>query len=294
MAWWDGSFSLERAGPMLSRWASSEFSTGWGTRDLSPGTSFYDPICYHQGTVWPLYTGWVSLAEYRAGRPLSGYAHLKQNSNLTWSQDLGAVTELLSGEFFHPLGRSTSHQLWSSAMVVVPLLRGLFGIEWDAAHNTLDLAPELPATWEHATVRELTLGQAKTDLTFTRKNRMLEVTASKGVHLHSRQPGSKLVGATLELPLPAVEIFLDSELPTPGATTGQTKVLDQQQSEHAATFRLAGLGGSTQAITVRLNDPRLQLRLNGQPLAGADPLRPYQVTFPRGANYTESVLAFTW
>ncbi len=294
MAWWDGSFSLERAGPMLSRWASSEFSTDWGTRDLSPSTPFYDPISYHQGTVWPLYTGWVSLAEYRAGRPLSGYAHLKQNSNLTWSQDLGAVTELLSGEFFHPLGRSTSHQLWSSAMVVVPLLRGLFGIEWDAAHDALDLAPELPATWEHAIVRDLTVGQTKTDLTFTRKDRMLEVTASNGVHLLSRQPGSKVVGATLELPLPAIEIFLDSELPTPGATTGQTKVLDQQQSEHAATFRLAGLAGSTQAITVRLNDPRLQLRLNGQALAGAERLRSYRVTFPKGANYTESVLAFTW
>lgn len=131
VAWWDGEFSLPQAGPMLSRWASEEFSTDWGTRDISPSTSFYDPISYHQGSVWPLFTGWVSLAEYRAGRPLSGYSHLMQNAGLTWAQDLGAVTELLSGQFFQPLGRSSSHQLWSSAMVITPLLRGLFGLSWD-------------------------------------------------------------------------------------------------------------------------------------------------------------------
>ena len=44
---------------MLDRWAAPEFSTDWGTRDLSPTVSFFDPISYHQGTVWPLYTGWV-------------------------------------------------------------------------------------------------------------------------------------------------------------------------------------------------------------------------------------------
>ncbi|HTD53741.1 MAG TPA: hypothetical protein VK670_00060, partial [Silvibacterium sp.] len=117
VAWWDGNYSLDHPQPMFSRWASSEFSTDWGTRIVSDRTSFYDPISYHQGTVWPLYTGWVSLAEYRAGRTLSGYAHLRQNADLIWSQDLGSATELLSGQFFQPLGRSTAHQLWSAAMI---------------------------------------------------------------------------------------------------------------------------------------------------------------------------------
>jgi len=55
-----------------------------------------------------------------------------QNADLTWVQDLGAVTELLSSEFFQWFGRSTSHQLWSSAMVVTPTVRGMFGLEWKA------------------------------------------------------------------------------------------------------------------------------------------------------------------
>ena len=71
-----------------------------------------------------------------------------QNANLTWAQDLGSVTELLSGEFFQPLGRSSSHQMWSSAMVITPLLRGLFGLDWHAANYTLRIAPHLPAGWD--------------------------------------------------------------------------------------------------------------------------------------------------
>ncbi len=117
VAWWDGTFRLSKADSMLDRWASAEFSSDWGTRDISNRTPFYDPISYHQGSIWPLFTGWVSLAEYRAGRPLSGYTHLMQNASLTWTQDLGAITELLSGDLFQALGRSSSHQMWSSAMV---------------------------------------------------------------------------------------------------------------------------------------------------------------------------------
>ncbi len=157
VASWDGSYKLQHAQPMFDRWAAPEFSTDWGTRDLSPTVSFFDPISYHQGTVWPLYTGWAAVSEYRNGRTLSGYAHLMQNADLTWAQDPGAVTELLSGQFFAPLGRSTSHQLWSSAMVISPVLRGLFGLEWDAAGNKLTVTPSLPADWDRATLRHVPL-----------------------------------------------------------------------------------------------------------------------------------------
>lgn len=75
--------ALAQPDGMLERWASAEFSTDWGTRDVSDQTPFYDPISYHQGSVWPLFTGWVPLAEYRACRPLAGYQHLMQNAALT-------------------------------------------------------------------------------------------------------------------------------------------------------------------------------------------------------------------
>ena len=133
IAWWNGGDGLAHADASFQRWASHDFATDWGLRDVAESDPLFDPISYHQGSVWPLFTGWAAVAQYRAGHPLSGYAHLMQNADLTTMQDLGAVTELLSGAFFQPFGRSTSHQLWSSAMVVIPALRGLFGIDVDAA-----------------------------------------------------------------------------------------------------------------------------------------------------------------
>ena len=217
VASWDGSYKLQHAQPMLDRWAAPEFSTDWGTRDLSPTVSFFDPISYHQGTVWPLYTGWVAVSEYRNGRSLSGYAHLMQNADLTWAQDPGAVTELLSGQFFAPLGRSTSHQLWSSAMVISPVLRGLFGLEWDAAGKKLTVTPSLPAEWDRAKLRHVPLAGGAIDLEMTRAGAMLLVRATgssaQSVVLDSRTPGAKWAGGVLRIPLPAVEAGLSHALP---------------------------------------------------------------------------------
>ena len=294
IAWWDGTLSLDKAGALLTRWASSEFSTDWGTRDLTPNSPFYDPISYHQGTVWPLYTGWTSLAEYRAGRPGAAYAHLKQTADLTWAQDLGAVTELLSGEFFHPLGRSTSHQLWSSAMVVIPTLRGLFGITWDAPHNTLLLSPNLPATWDKATVRRVPIGSGFTDLTFTRKPYELSISASNGVLLAAPGGVAKAASSILSVTLPPIEVFMESSLPTPGATTTQTKILNQQQEGRSLVLTLSGIAGSTQLLQVRSNDPHIKLKMDGNSMERGRAIQPVVVRFSSGSGYVTSVVHFTW
>jgi glycogen debranching enzyme len=300
VASWDGSYKLQHAQPMFDRWAAPEFSTDWGTRDLSPTVSFFDPISYHQGTVWPLYTGWVAVSEYRNGRSLSGYAHLMQNADLTWAQDPGAVTELLSGQFFAPLGRSTSHQLWSSAMVISPVLRGLFGLEWDAAGNKLTVTPSLPADWDRATLRHVPLAGGSVDVEITRTGAMLLVRASgssaQSVLLDSRTPGAKWAGGILRIPLPAVEAGLAQALPKPGATTQQMKVLDQQSVGNSLLLRLSAPANSHQTITLRINDPHAKLHIDGaeMPQATNSALRPLQIDFGPGEGYVEKTLKFTW
>src|SRR5260370_396248 len=143
---------------MLAAWGSHQVATDWGVRSVSGTSAVFDPISYHQGSVWPLFTGWASLAQYRGGRPLAGYAALMRNVDLTWAQDPGFVTEVISGEFYQPLGRSSSHQLWSSAMVLTPAIRGLFGIEADAVHRTLRVQPHLPAGWDFAELSNVRVG----------------------------------------------------------------------------------------------------------------------------------------
>ncbi|HWB82510.1 MAG TPA: hypothetical protein VG675_00075 [Bryobacteraceae bacterium] len=299
VAWWTGRLALNRAGPMFSRWASDEFSTDWGTRDISLRTSFYDPISYHQGSVWPLFTGWVSMAEYRAGRPLSGYAHLMQNAGLTWSQDLGAVTELLSGEFFQPLGRSSSHQIWSSAMVVSPAVRGLFGLDWDALHDTLRLRPSLPAAWDFARLRNVPLGNTKLELEMRREGGKLVVRARSSkaevvclVDQDSRRDEPCHAQAALihelVLPLPPAELGLQPALPLAGSQTGQLKVLDERLSPGRLEVVLEARGGSTWELPVRLNKPNVRVQ------GGTRSNGTVSVRFPTGEGYQRHSVIFVW
>ncbi len=299
VAWWDGNFALDHPSAMMQRWASSEFSTDWGTRDIGDQVSFYDPISYHQGTVWPLFTGWVSLAEYRAGREHSAYAHLMQNVNLTWSQDLGSVTELLSGQFFQVLGRSTAHQLWSSAMVISPVLRGLFGLEWNAASQTLIVNPHLPADWNSATVRRIPIGSTTVDLTFTRRGQELSIEASGGgvsaIHLVTDAAGAKQNGNGLEIPLPAVEAVFPQHLPEFGAETKQMKVLGEQRTGRSLTLTLSAPSSASEAFFLRENDGGMRVRATHAAMgAERDGLLPVTVTFPEGAGYATQTVTFTW
>jgi glycogen debranching enzyme len=296
VAWWDGTWRLAHADPMMQDWAGSHFSTDWGVRILSDRTSFYDPISYHQGSVWPLFTGWASVAEYRTGHSLSGYAHLMQNANLTWAQDLGDVTELLSGQFYQVLGRSTAHQLWSSAMVISPVLRGLFGIEWNAPENTLVVTPHLPAAWNGATIRRLPFGSKSIDLSFERHGGEMIVRASNGdVQLASRASGALLKNGELDIPLPAVEVGIDEHLPEFGAETHQLKVLAEARSTHSVSLRLSAPGGSEQALTVRENSVLPELSASDAKLGDEqDGLRPLCVQFPNGAGYIEKTVTLSW
>ena len=128
---------------------SAALAADWGQRLLSEKSELYDPLSYHYGSVWPLFTGWASVGAYQYGRPQVGYRALMANALLTWPWALGYVTELLSGEFHAPFGRSSHVQTWSEAMVVTPVLRGLFGLEARDRGRTLELAPQLPADWEN-------------------------------------------------------------------------------------------------------------------------------------------------
>jgi len=216
------------------------------------------------------FTGWVSLAEYRTGRPHSGYSHLMQNAGLTWAQDLGSVTELLSGRFFQPLGRSSSHQTWSSAMVISPLLRGLFGLEWDAKNRSLRLAPQLPAGWDRARLKNVPLGNTTIDLTYERRAGQWRVRATaKSPQVFCLAPQGtpeqpcRTAPATMKeflAPVKPVEISLPAALPEAGSETRQLKILDETYTAHDATFTLQARARSSYDLPVRLNRPHITVR----------------------------------
>ena len=257
LAWWDPfnqKSILARPEACLQQFAASSLNTDWGTRDVADTEKIYNGLSYHQGSVWPLFTGWAALAEYRANQPLAGFQLLKENANLTWAQDLGADTELLSGDFFVPFGRSTSHQLWSSAMVITPTLRGLFGITIDAQAKTITVNPHLPASWDHAAIHHLPLPGGEETLAFDRNGPVLEVSLSDNHHtgfrLHSDLPAAtsaELPNGSLgiRIPLPLLEISTPFTPPLPGARTENPRILSETWAPASATLVFEGQAGST-------------------------------------------------
>lgn len=301
IAWWDGHYALPNADAMFQRWASHEFSTDWGTRDVGEHETVYDPISYHQGSVWPLFTGWTSLAEYRTGRDLAGYTHLMENANLTTEQDLGAVTELLSGAFYTPFGRSTSHQMWSSAMVLVPAVQGMFGVSVDALNGIVTVNPHLPAQWPTASLHNLQVGNESVDVKFDRRGGTMQVTlvpkgSASSIRLVSPVAGSKTFnnGRELSLPLPAIEIGMSfgatDALPLPGAPTEAMKVLEEQRQPHQLTLTLEAQGGSTQKLFFRSNDPGLHVTTDGATLSESS----LMVKFPIASGYQKQTVTLHW
>jgi hypothetical protein len=119
------------------------------------------------------------MGAYRYGRPHVAYQALMANALLTYVNALGYVTELLSGDFNAPFGRSSHHQVWSEAMVITPAVRGLLGIEIGAGGKELRFAPQLPANWDHIEARGVAAGDARYDLKLVRAAGRLTITITQ-------------------------------------------------------------------------------------------------------------------
>jgi len=302
VAWWTGRLVLPDADSTLSRWASHQFFTDWGSRAVSDESPIYDPISYHQGTVWPLFTGWSALAAYRADRPLGGYAQLMSNLQLTYLQDPGSVTELLSGDLYAPLGRSSSHQLWSSAMVLSPAIRGLFGVEVDELHHRIRLHPKLPATWDHASLQNVPYGKAMLDISLTRQGPELEVlmkssTAqvlcidTQAAFNDSDCNEQAAVTHSSRIKLPPIEVGLPTDAPAPGNRTQGMKVVEESYGPRELRLKLESPEGTRKELPVRLNGiPISSVRVEGGKLNG-DRLA---VQFPAGAGFTSQQITIRW
>jgi glycogen debranching enzyme len=299
VAWWNGGPGLAHPEASLDAWASHDFATDWGLRDVAASEPIYDPTSYHQGSVWPLFTGWSALAEYRAGRPLAGYTNLMQNADLTTEQDLGAVTELLSGDFFQPFGRSTSHQLWSSAMVVIPALRGLFGIEVNALAHVVTVDPHIPAEWNSAAVRHLHVGDGVCDLEYTRVANGLRVrliqTAGERLNLKAASSSARTEGTSVTIPLPPVEVGVPHGLPLPGSRTAQLKVIREAADAHSLKLQLEAVGGTVVRLPLRRNSTKLNVTADGGQIEKASSvLDALVVRFADRTGYQSQTVTLRW
>jgi glycogen debranching enzyme len=176
---WFGLLREEQAQPMIGDLAAPEHQADWGMRIIASSASRYSGGGYHYGSVWPLFTGWASVGEYQYHRTFPAYANLRANALLALDGSLGHVTEVLSGDQYQPLSTSSPHQIWSAAMVISPLLRGLFGLSSDANAHLLTFAPHVPADWANFAVKNIHVGACVIDLRYHRTEETITLDADR-------------------------------------------------------------------------------------------------------------------
>ncbi|HYM76727.1 MAG TPA: amylo-alpha-1,6-glucosidase [Candidatus Dormibacteraeota bacterium] len=162
-------FSLpdaNHADETITKLAAEEHQTDWGMRIISRQSKVYDGSGYHYGAVWPLFTGWASVGEYRYHRAFPAYSNLRANALLGADGALGHFTEVLSGDYYQSFATSSPHQIWSAAMVISPILRGMFGLQTDVEKRQVTLAPHIPADWTDFAIHNVNAGGVSLDFQY--------------------------------------------------------------------------------------------------------------------------------
>jgi glycogen debranching enzyme len=165
---WFGLSDADHADQTITRLAAEDHQTDWGMRIISNRSNVYDGSGYHYGSVWPLFTGWASVGEYRYHREFPAYTNLRSNALLGLDGSLGHFTEVLSGDYYESFATSSPHQIWSAAMVLSPILRGMLGLQTDVEKRQITLAPHVPADWTSFALHNVRVGDAAADFRFSK------------------------------------------------------------------------------------------------------------------------------
>ena len=164
------------------------FFTGWGIRTVALGEPRYNPMSYHDGSIWPHDNALIALGFARYGLKHS-VAHLfKALFDAATYMDLRRLPELFCGfrrekrrgPTLYPV--ACAPQAWASATPFT-LLEAALGLEFDAQRGEIRLRnPRLPGFLNEVVLRDLQLGPSSVDLRVRRHGDevSLEVLRTRG------------------------------------------------------------------------------------------------------------------
>lgn len=159
----------DKSKKIVNAYAENYFSSDWGVRILREDSPIYNPKGYHTGSVWPLFTGWSALAEYKYGNEIQGFTHVMNNLLVYKNWQLGFVEEVLNGAEYKPSG-VCPQQCWSETMVLQPAIEGMLGLKVDALSNSLKLSPIFPANWNSVNVDRISIGETLVNMSVNKKD----------------------------------------------------------------------------------------------------------------------------
>ncbi|TME82692.1 MAG: amylo-alpha-1,6-glucosidase [Chloroflexi bacterium] len=157
---WSGIVPEDRAALMVTRLMSPEMFTGWGIRTMAVSAAGYNPIEYHDGTVWPHDTAFVAEGMRR-------YGHREQASHLALMliQAAGAfeyrLPEVFAGFAREETGAPVEYptasrpQAWAAG---APLLALRTALGLDVVDGTLRIDPHLSQGWGRVRLDNIAVG----------------------------------------------------------------------------------------------------------------------------------------
>ena len=178
----------DRARLVAETLLSPDSFSGWGIRTVAAGQARYNPLSYHNGSIWPHDNALIAggLAKYER-KDLAGRVLLSLLDASRWT-DLARLPELFcgldrqrgEGPTLYPV--ACSPQAWAAGTVFM-LVRACLGVSIQAEPNrVLFDRPCLPEGIPQLWIKGLRIGDAVVGLFFERRENevRVEVTDQKG------------------------------------------------------------------------------------------------------------------
>jgi glycogen debranching enzyme len=149
---------------------SPRFFSGWGIRTVARGEARYNPMSYHNGSVWPHDNALIALGFARYGFKQAVSQVMKGLFEAATYMDLRRLPELFCGfqrerrrgPTLYPV--ACAPQAWASA-TPFSLIEAALGLEFRPETNEVHLRnPRLPAFLDEVILRNLQVGGSSMDL----------------------------------------------------------------------------------------------------------------------------------
>ena len=152
---WSGIVPPERADAIVDQLMGEELWSGWGVRTMSAADAGFNPLAYHNGTVWPHDNSLIAWGLARYGRWAEAQRIVRRLLNASSYFD-HQLPEVFAGftrtetPFPIPYPTAARPQAWAAGTPVL-LLRLLLGLEPDRRLHVLGTtAPEDIPSWAGA------------------------------------------------------------------------------------------------------------------------------------------------
>jgi glycogen debranching enzyme len=165
--------SPERAALASAQLLSAAFSTGWGVRTLAEGEARYNPMSYHNGSVWPHDTALCAAGIARQGDRRDCVRLLRAIFETATHFEM-RLPELFCG-FARAQGATPVSypvaclpQAWAAGSGFM-LLQACLGVDVDGWRGEIRVdRPQLPLGVDQVALRGLAVGQRTVDVVFQR------------------------------------------------------------------------------------------------------------------------------